>query len=71
MRYQNAILGGYGAVALLALFFTDKSVEADQIHGACVFYMILLLTLMTIFVGLYLIAYFRAKRRNAVAVADD
>ena len=71
MRYQNAILGGYGAVALLALFFTDKAVEADQIHGACVFYMILLLTLMTIFVGLYLIAYFRAKRRNTVAVADD
>lgn len=61
MRYQNAILGGYIAVSVIAFFFSDKAVVEHGIRGAVLIYLVLLLILSMIFLAEYLYGIFRRR----------
>ena len=61
MRYQNAILGGYIIVSVIAFFFSDKAVVDHGIRGAVLIYLILLTLLSMIFLAEYLYGVFRKR----------
>ena len=62
MRYQNAILVGYGLTSVCAFLFAGKAVEKNGMRGAVNVYLILLIILCLIFVAEFVYGVVKAKK---------
>ena len=64
MRYQNAILVGYGLTSVCAFLFAGKAVEKNGMRGAVNVYLILLIILCLIFVAEFVYGVVKAKKNG-------
>lgn len=65
IRRQDGLMWGYGAVALLALFCSEKAVMRFGMLGATVLYTVLMAALCVVFVGLFFVGIRKAGVKNA------
>lgn len=64
MRFQQSLLLGYVAVALIAFFKVDDVIMQWEIRGAACFYALLMAVLLIIFMLLFVVALFVDKYRR-------
>lgn len=63
MRYQNAILVGYGMTSVIAFLFSGKVVEKDGMSGAVNIYLVLLIVLCMIFIAEFIYGVVKAYKK--------
>jgi O-antigen/teichoic acid export membrane protein len=71
MRYQNAILVGYGLTSVCAFLFAGKAVEKNGMRGAVNVYLILLIILCLIFVAEFVYGVVKARKMTTSNEKED
>ncbi|MCI8834820.1 MAG: lipopolysaccharide biosynthesis protein [Ruminococcus sp.] len=61
IRYQNLLMWGYLAVAVLAYFLSDRTVELYGMTGASILYVILMLLLCVMFLVMFVFGILRNR----------